>query len=123
MNPNIKSEIKNAVRRLHDEMVELLIELVRIPSLVGKEGLAQDFIYRQYESLGFEVSTFEANKQEIQNHPAYVESGLSFNGRPNVIGLVSGNPKKKSIILNNRKLLWQYHIKTNLLMFSNHISA
>ena len=95
MNPNIKSEIKKTVFRLQDEMVDLLIELVRIPSLVGKEGPAQDFIYRKYESLGFEVSAFEANKQEVQKHPAYVESGLTFEGRPNVIGLISGDPQKK----------------------------
>ena len=100
MNPNISTEIKKAVEGLQDEMVDLLIELVRIPSLVGEEGPGQDFIYRQYERLGFEVSVFETDKKEIQKHPAYVDSGLPFKGRPNVIATLNGDPQKKSIILN-----------------------
>jgi acetylornithine deacetylase len=100
MEDNIKVKIETGVDRLHDEMIDTLAELVRIPSVVGSEGPAQAFMQRQYEALGLEVKTFEADKAEVQQHSAYVESGLSFEGRPNVIGGLKGDAAKKSIILN-----------------------
>jgi len=97
---NIKKEIDVAVDRLRQEMIDTLAGLVRIPSVVGSEGPAQEFMRRQYENLGLDVTTFEADKNKVQEHSAYVESGLSFEGRPNVIGVLKGETHKKSIILN-----------------------
>lgn len=81
-----KTKIEAAVDGLRDEMIDTLTELVRIPSVVGNEGPAQDFMQRQYEDLGLDVKTFEADKNTVRQHSAYVESGLPFEGRPNVIG-------------------------------------
>jgi len=100
MEDKIKSEIAAAVDGLRDEMIDTLAGLVRIPSVVGNEGPAQGFMQRQYDGLGLEVKTFEAEKEKVGQHSAYVESGLSFEGRPNVIGILSGDPQKKSMILN-----------------------
>jgi acetylornithine deacetylase len=100
MDAKIKTKIESTVDKLRDEMTETLTELVRIPSVVGTEGPAQDFMHRQYEGLGLDVKTFEADKNKVGQHSAYVESGLPFEGRPNVIGLLKGDPAKKSMILN-----------------------
>ena len=100
MKEKIKTKIEVEVDRLREEMIAALAELVRIPSLVGNEGPVQDFMRRQYESLGLDVKTFEADKDKVRNHSAYVESGLSFEGRPNVIGVLKGDARKKSMILN-----------------------
>ncbi len=100
MEAKVRAEANAAVDRLQDEIVNTLIELVRIPSVVGSEGVAQDFMRRQYEGLSLQVDTFEADKQKIQRHPAYVESEFSFEGRPNIIGIRKGDGKKCSIILN-----------------------
>ncbi len=100
MEEKIKAKIETAVDRLRDEMIDTLAELVRIPSVVGNEGPAQEFMQRQYERLGLEVQTLEADKNKVRQHSAYVESGLAFEGRPNVIGLLKGDAAKKSIILN-----------------------
>ena len=100
MNDKIKTEIEKAVDGLRDEMIDTLSGLVRIPSVVGNEGPAQEFMQRQYEDLGLEVKTFEADKETVGQHSAYVESGLPFEGRPNVIGVLKGDPAKKSMILN-----------------------
>jgi acetylornithine deacetylase len=100
MDSKIRNMMIAAVDRLRDEMVDTLAKLVRIPSLVGSEGPAQDFMRRQYERLGLEVKCFEAVKKKVREHPAYVESGLPFECRPNVIGLLPGDSGKKSIILN-----------------------
>jgi acetylornithine deacetylase len=100
MEEKIKAQIGTAVDGLRDEMIDTLAELVRIPSVVGNEGPAQDFMQRQYEGLGLDVITFEADKNKVGQHSAYVESGLPFEGRPNVIGVLKGDSAKKSLILN-----------------------
>ncbi|UCD81354.1 MAG: ArgE/DapE family deacylase [Desulfobacterales bacterium] len=100
MNSKIRKKIETVVDRLRDEMIAALAQLVRIPSVVGNEGPAQAFMQQQYESLGLDVKTFEADKDKVRKHSAYVESGLSFEGRPNVIGLLKGDSVKKSMILN-----------------------
>ena len=46
-------------------MIDTLAELVRIPSVVGNEGPAQEFMRQQYEGLGLEVKTFEADKNKV----------------------------------------------------------
>ena len=91
MKENVKKEIDDTVDRLRDEIIDTLANLVRIPSLVGSEGPAQNLMRQQYESLELEVKTFEADKSKVRQHVAYVESGLPFNGRPNVIGLLKGD--------------------------------
>ena len=100
MNSKIKEKIGSVVDNLSDEMVKTLAELVRIPSVVGNEKPAQDFMQQQYQDLGLDVKTFEADKNKVGQHSAYVESGLPFEGRPNVIGMLKGDPAKKSMILN-----------------------
>ena len=46
MEETIKTEIETAIDSLRDEMIDTLAELVRIPSVVGNEGPAQDFLQR-----------------------------------------------------------------------------
>jgi len=100
MDSNITNELAAVINRLRDDMIHTLTELVRIPSVVGNEGEAQAFMRQLYGGLGLELHRVEADKKKLRDHPAYVESGLSFEGRPNIIGLLKGDPQKKSIILN-----------------------
>ncbi len=100
MDSNINNELAAVINRLRDDMIHTLTELVRIPSVVGNEGEAQAFMRQLYGGLGLELHRVEADKKKLRDHPAYVESGLSFEGRPNIIGLLKGDPQKKSIILN-----------------------
>ena len=100
MDSKIKNGLAAAVNRLHDDMIHTLTELVRIPSVVGNEGDAQSFIRQLYSDLGLKLHTVEADKKKLRDHPAYVESDLPFEGRPNIIGILKGDPQKKSIILN-----------------------
>ncbi len=85
---------------LRDEMVDTLRELVRIPSITGNEGTAQEFMYRQYEALHLKNIRLTAQREKIENHPAFCGANKPYDGRPNIIGIWEGDPKKKSIILN-----------------------
>ena len=100
MNSMIREKIDTVVEQYRGEMTDTLVNLVRIPSVVGNEKPAQDFMQEQYERLRLDVRTFEADKSKVGQHSAYVESGLPFEGRPNVIGVLRGDTQKKSIILN-----------------------
>jgi len=80
--------------------VGTLWELVRIPSITGSERMAQEFMYRQYNALNLKNIRLTAQREKIENHPAYCGANKPYDGRPNVIGIWEGDPGKKSIILN-----------------------
>jgi acetylornithine deacetylase len=100
MMETLRDKVLKAIDRNKDLMFEDLAEIVRIPSVVGSEGKAQEWVLRKMRSIGLEVQTFEANKQELMKHPSYVKVDWTYEGRPNVIGILKGDPKAKSLILN-----------------------
>lgn len=100
MNDRILKKIDETTSGLQEEMVATLQELVRIPSITGGEGQAQDFIRRAYDGLGLEVCVLNADRAKVSSHPAFCDAGKPYAGRPNIIGILKGDPKKKSIILN-----------------------
>jgi acetylornithine deacetylase len=83
-----------------DELIETLASLVRMPSVVGNEGDAQAFMRDQFLSTGLDVDVFEADRETLHAHPAFVDSGIPFAGRPNVVGLWGGAGGGRSLILN-----------------------
>lgn len=100
MDSKTKEAVVKAVEQMKDDMIDTLQQLVRIPSVVGEEGKAQQFMQKQFEKLGLDVHAFEADRERVQDHAAFVESNLPYRGRPNVVGILRGDSQKKSIILN-----------------------
>jgi acetylornithine deacetylase len=92
--------VNKCIDQLKDEIIETLKGLVKIPSVVGKEGEAQVFVARLYQDLGLEVKEMEVEKNKIKSHQAFCDAGRPYENRPNVIGILKGNPNKNSIILN-----------------------
>jgi acetylornithine deacetylase len=100
MEANIKDALEAAVDRMRPEIIESLQQLVRIPSVTGDEGQAQQFISELYTATGLETVSFEADFGKIKDHPAFCSSDKPYKGRPNIIGMWKGDPEKKSIVLN-----------------------
>jgi acetylornithine deacetylase len=96
----VVGKVFDTIGRLQDELVQTLSALVRIPSLVGEEGAAQAFMEKRFSELGLAVTTFEADPDEIKQHPAYIEIPHSYAGRPNVVGVMEGSDTHRSLILN-----------------------
>ncbi|MDW8395472.1 MAG: ArgE/DapE family deacylase [Anaerolineae bacterium] len=96
----IDAQIQNWLAQHAEALTETLAALVRIPSLVGQEGPAQAFMRERYEEAGLEVTVFEADRAALADHPAFVDSGIGFAGRPNVIGVWRGGGGGRSLILN-----------------------
>ena len=97
---DIQQRICNAADNLEQDYVRTLEQLVRIPSVVGNEADAQRFMAELYRSFGLDVVVFEAQINKISNHPAFIDTGASYENRPNVIGILSGDRNSHSIILN-----------------------
>jgi acetylornithine deacetylase len=96
----VQEEISGRVENLLEEEVDFLSRLISFKSLVGQEGPAQQFYGEACRDLGLEVEYFEAEKEKIKSHPGYIEIGIDYAGRPNVIARTSGAGKGRSLILN-----------------------
>ncbi len=96
----LQKKICDAADELKAEYVQTLQNLVRIPSLAGEEAEAQRFMADLYASAGLDVIQFEARVDKIRSHPAFIDTGTSYNNRPNIIGILKGNRENNSLILN-----------------------
>ena len=97
----LQKRICDAADGLKTEYVQTLQSLVRIPSLAGGEAEAQKFMADLYASAGLDVIQFETRIDKIRSHPAFINTGKSYHNRPNVIGILKGNPNANSLILND----------------------
>lgn len=95
-----RAAIEQAVEGLRDDALQLLQELVRIPSLEGEERACQDLIAARYAELGMEVDYWAPDDEELAAHPAYVPTGFTYENRPNVVGTWRGTGGGPSLKLN-----------------------
>ncbi len=96
----VQEKISGRVESLLDEEVEFLSRLIAFKSLVGQEGPAQQFYGNACKDLGLKVEYFQAEKEKIKSHPGYIEIGVDYAGRPNVIARTPGAGNGRSLILN-----------------------
>lgn len=94
-----QEKVLQTIRANRDAMVADLVDLVRIPSLVGEEGAAQRYMQQRLQNLGARVETFEADRDVIAAHPGYVPVPWNYAGRPNVIGTLD-SAQGRSLALN-----------------------
>ena len=79
--------------------LELLQDLVRIPSLEGAEKPCQELIATKLKELGLNVDVWVPSGDELSSHKAYVPSQFGYEDRPNVVGKLSGRGDGRSLIL------------------------
>jgi acetylornithine deacetylase len=83
-----------------DWVVELLGRLVKIPSVYPEEGQAQAEVRAAMVPLCDRIDEWEPDVAALEAHPAYFAPGRSFQGRPNVVGIVEGSGNGRSLLLN-----------------------
>jgi len=54
-----------------NEIIEFLRKLVRIPSTVGKELRAQEFMYKKFKSMNLKVDIWEPDDNELRKRLAF----------------------------------------------------
>lgn len=96
----VKARVEQEVERHREAIVATVRDLVRIKTVIPNEGPGQDYVAGLYRELGLELDMFEADRDEISRHPAYVRAPWNYRGRPNVVGTLPGEPGARSLILN-----------------------
>ena len=100
MQSKAKNKILEVIDSLQEEILDFLRSLVEIPSVVGSEGRAQEFIKDKFERMKLDTNLIKADKTILQSHPGYCEVPWDYEDRPNVIGILRGKTRQRSLILN-----------------------
>lgn len=102
MNSDISAPIK-WIQDNQDKLVKLIQDLVRIPSVSGDEGEIQKFIYKKLEELDLKPKFIYPRLEILRKSDDYFETTsfmkYGYKNRPNVVGILSGNGKGRSICL------------------------
>jgi acetylornithine deacetylase len=97
----MKSAIDRYIEDHKEQLIDLIQQAVRIPSVVGNEGKMQNFMTDQYKALGLQTESFVPNKEAISMHDGFVDSAIPFSeSRPNVLGMWKGDSSERSLTLN-----------------------
>jgi len=102
---DLKPAILSQVDALRDELTAFLQKLVQFPSLPGFEQRAQYAIAEKYESLGLSTDIVASELDDLKDHPAFCDDGVSFRDRLNVVGCWRSSSRRStksahSLILN-----------------------
>lgn len=98
---DIEDDIAQATAALRTDTVSMLSELVALPSLLGAEAGAQDWMADRMGSMGLAVERFDIDEARLKQHKGWSPSIISYDGRPNVVGVHRPSQVKgRSLILN-----------------------
>lgn len=97
---NMTERIREAVMQRWDEQVAFMQRLVRIPSVTGHEGEAQEAVAATMAGLGLEVDFWEPDPAALAPYALHAGEHTTFAGRPNVVGGARGSGSGRSLILN-----------------------
>lgn len=94
-------DIMDAVDAAFDRETDFLAELVRYPTLRGKEQPAQDFMAKVLSARGFEVDSWQLHIDDICELPGFSPVLGDYANSTNVVGALRSRTRRgKSLILN-----------------------
>ncbi|MEM8754722.1 MAG: ArgE/DapE family deacylase [Pseudomonadota bacterium] len=86
LDPKLADDILAAVDDGFDEQVEWTRELVRHPSLRGREHTAQDFIHDALARRGYAMDRWAIDVADIEGHPGFSPVKVDYSNAINVVG-------------------------------------
>ncbi|HEY4491567.1 MAG TPA: M20/M25/M40 family metallo-hydrolase, partial [Acidobacteriota bacterium] len=98
---SFEREIAHQVESMQSEIVHLLADLVRIPSVTGQEATVQHHLINLFREFGWEVDSWCPKKEEVQKHPAYSDDGLPLGERPVVVARIPGSEARSGTLILN----------------------
>ncbi|MHA2181643.1 MAG: ArgE/DapE family deacylase [Promethearchaeota archaeon] len=91
------------VRNNEEKLVSLIQDLVRIPSVSGKEGDVQKFIHKKLTELNLEPKYVYPDIETLRKSDDFFETTsytkVGYQNRPNVVGILKGTGNGRSICL------------------------
>jgi acetylornithine deacetylase len=95
-----RTELLSIVQKSRDHAINLLREMVAIPSVTGDEAKIQEYLRDLLTKLGLEVDFWETDWEELKKHPGYRPVDRGYKGRPNIVARWRGTGGGKSLLLN-----------------------
>ena len=96
-------EVLEWIESNKDELVALLQDLVRIPSVSGEELAVQKRLYQELERMDLGPEMFYPDEKELRKHKDFFETTsfvkYGYEDRPNVGGLLKGSGGGRSLCL------------------------
>jgi len=93
--------VSNWIKENQYNLVRLLQEIVRIPSLCGEELAVQKRLHQELETMDLNPEMFYPNETELRKHEEFFETSsfkqYGYENRPNVGGLLKGSGGGRSI--------------------------
>lgn len=99
MSSPTNTEIQNAVAARRDEIVQMLLDLIAIPSVTGNEGNAQRFVSAYLTTAGLDVNSFLSSAEEIADYVMHVGEQPTFADRPSIVATRKGDGGGKSLMI------------------------
>ena len=97
----IEQRLLDEIDRFQPAAIEMLQNLVRIPSITGDEKKAQTFVQNSFADLGLTVDAWCPTHKELSSHSAFSDDGLPLGERAVVVGRLKGSDSSaRSLILN-----------------------
>ncbi|MDS9472656.1 ArgE/DapE family deacylase [Sporosarcina pasteurii] len=96
----MKEKIRKYINDNKEELFKTIQEVVRIKSVVGNEQEMQAYMKKKYEELNLIVHEVEPNYEKVSSHEAFIDSGIPFENRRNIIGIYKGKKMGKSLTIN-----------------------
>jgi len=101
VNKELADNIISAVERGFEEQIRFTQDLVRFPSLRGREHTAQDFIFETLTKRGYQMDRWALNVDDIKGHPGFSPVTVDYSNAINVVATHRPNlDTGKSLILN-----------------------
>jgi acetylornithine deacetylase len=82
------------------DAISFLQKMIQQPSIQGNEKGVQSIVIEKLKQLQLEVDVWDPKFEELEKHPYFIASRQSYEGSPNVVGVLRGQGGGKSIILN-----------------------
>jgi acetylornithine deacetylase len=96
--------VLDEIERNRNKMIDFLVNLIKYPSLIGNEYPIQKFIANKLKEIDLKVELWEPDVNLLLKHEAFIPYeeiiNLKYKNRPNVVGILKGKGRGKSIILN-----------------------
>jgi acetylornithine deacetylase len=97
---NIELKILKQTDLNRDHIIQFLKKIVTIPSETGHENAIQQYIAGKLKEMGLELDMWDLDKEMLKKHPAYIDTDLSYENRPNLVAILKGTGGGRSLILN-----------------------
>lgn len=95
----LKEKIRQYIDKNKEELFKIIQDVVRIKSVVGNEQEMQAYMIKKYEELNLMIHEIEPEYAKVSSHEAFIDSGIPFKDRKNIIGIHKGVNDGKSLTI------------------------